>query len=180
MRRVLAGLAGLLLAISAFFVSAPSALAARSDLRSEVVSFRDDYSPGHDHHPHLGASSLSRARLWPRDPLSGCGRQARQGVGRRDGHYAQGRQSHLGGTGCRPPRSPGIAEIIPPGPSNPLGPRALVLAADEYAIHGTNRPDSIGTKASYGCIRMFNHTISSISSPGSASARLSSSSNDHV
>jgi hypothetical protein len=46
MRRVFAGFAGLLLAISALFVSAPSAQAARSDLRSEVVSFRDDYSPG--------------------------------------------------------------------------------------------------------------------------------------
>jgi lipoprotein-anchoring transpeptidase ErfK/SrfK len=29
----------------------------------------------------------------------------------------------------------------------------------EYAIHGTNRPDSIGTYASYGCIRMHNHDI---------------------
>jgi lipoprotein-anchoring transpeptidase ErfK/SrfK len=28
-----------------------------------------------------------------------------------------------------------------------------------YAIHGTNRPESIGTFASYGCIRMHNHDI---------------------
>lgn len=54
---------------------------------------------------------------------------------------------------------PELPEIIPPGPSNPLGPRALVLAADEYAIHGTNRPETIGTKASYGCIRMYNEHI---------------------
>jgi lipoprotein-anchoring transpeptidase ErfK/SrfK len=54
---------------------------------------------------------------------------------------------------------PELPELIPPGPSNPLGPRALVLAADEYAIHGTNHPESIGTKASYGCIRMYNRDI---------------------
>ena len=28
-----------------------------------------------------------------------------------------------------------------------------------YAIHGTNRPSSIGTYASYGCIRMLNEDI---------------------
>jgi lipoprotein-anchoring transpeptidase ErfK/SrfK len=35
----------------------------------------------------------------------------------------------------------------------------MVLAAGEYAIHGTNRRDSIGTKASYGCIRMYNEDV---------------------
>jgi lipoprotein-anchoring transpeptidase ErfK/SrfK len=54
---------------------------------------------------------------------------------------------------------PELPMLIPPGPSNPLGPRALVLAADEYAIHGTNHPETIGTKASYGCIRMYNRHI---------------------
>lgn len=54
---------------------------------------------------------------------------------------------------------PELPVIIPPGPSNPLGPRALVLATGEYAIHGTNHPESIGTKASYGCIRMYNRHI---------------------
>ena len=55
--------------------------------------------------------------------------------------------------------SPNLPDLVPPGPRNPLGPRALVLAVGEYAIHGTNRPDSIGTKASYGCIRMYNAHI---------------------
>ena len=45
-------------------------------------------------------------------------------------------------------------------PENPMGPRALTLSGGEqYAIHGTNRPHSIGTFASYGCIRMFNEDI---------------------
>ncbi len=40
-----------------------------------------------------------------------------------------------------------------------MGPRVLMLSGGEYAIHGTNRPSSIGTFASYGCIRMYNQDI---------------------
>jgi lipoprotein-anchoring transpeptidase ErfK/SrfK len=43
--------------------------------------------------------------------------------------------------------------------SNPLGAAALILAGGEYAIHGTNRPESIGGFVSYGCIRMYNSDI---------------------
>jgi lipoprotein-anchoring transpeptidase ErfK/SrfK len=31
-----------------------------------------------------------------------------------------------------------------------------------YAIHGTNKPESIGTFASYGCIRMLNQDITDL------------------
>ncbi|PKL76205.1 MAG: hypothetical protein CVV27_11485 [Candidatus Melainabacteria bacterium HGW-Melainabacteria-1] len=31
-----------------------------------------------------------------------------------------------------------------------------------YAVHGTNRPNSIGTEASHGCLRMFNKDISEL------------------
>ena len=55
--------------------------------------------------------------------------------------------------------SPHLPALVPPGPKNPLGTRALVLARAEYAIHGTNAPQSIGREASYGCIRMFNHDV---------------------
>ena len=54
---------------------------------------------------------------------------------------------------------PTLPYLIPPGPSNPLGPRAMVLAHGQYAIHGTNKRESIGTRASYGCIRMFNEDV---------------------
>lgn len=54
---------------------------------------------------------------------------------------------------------PSLPSLVPPGPHNPLGPRAMVLAHGEYAIHGTNRRDSIGTRASYGCIRMYNEDV---------------------
>ena len=56
--------------------------------------------------------------------------------------------------------NPRLPKVIPAGaPNNPMGARALVLDRDEYAIHGTNRPDSIGTPASYGCIRMLNEDV---------------------
>jgi lipoprotein-anchoring transpeptidase ErfK/SrfK len=56
--------------------------------------------------------------------------------------------------------NPSLPDVIPSGsPSNPMGAAALVLNRDEYAIHGTNRPDSIGSFASYGCIRMLNDDV---------------------
>lgn len=56
--------------------------------------------------------------------------------------------------------NPRLPDVIPSGsPRNPMGARALTLNRDEYAIHGTNNPKSIGTFASYGCIRMHNADI---------------------
>ena len=43
--------------------------------------------------------------------------------------------------------------------NNPMGAAALLLGSGKYAIHGTNRPSSIGTFASYGCIRMHNRDV---------------------
>jgi lipoprotein-anchoring transpeptidase ErfK/SrfK len=55
---------------------------------------------------------------------------------------------------------PGMPQVIPAGaPDNPMGAAAMLLAYDEYAIHGTNNPNSIGTFASYGCFRMHNRDI---------------------
>lgn len=59
--------------------------------------------------------------------------------------------------------NPNLPDVIPGGaPNNPMGIAALTLAGGEYAIHGTNRPESIGTYASYGCIRMFNDDIADL------------------
>ena len=56
--------------------------------------------------------------------------------------------------------NPQLPAVIPGGsPRNPMGPRAMTLSGGEYAIHGTNKPSSIGTFASYGCIRMYNRDI---------------------
>jgi lipoprotein-anchoring transpeptidase ErfK/SrfK len=48
------------------------------------------------------------------------------------------------------------AEVIPPGPDNPLGTRWMGLSAPggTVGIHGTNSPASIGYSVSHGCIRM--------------------------
>ena len=43
---------------------------------------------------------------------------------------------------------------VPPGPENPLGTRWMGLSKKGYGIHGTNAPQSIGKRASHGCIRM--------------------------
>lgn len=54
---------------------------------------------------------------------------------------------------------PALPAIVPAGPDNPLGLRALYLAWPGYAIHGTNRPSSIGKRVSHGCIRLYPEDI---------------------
>lgn len=48
-----------------------------------------------------------------------------------------------------------VLERVPPGPENPLGEYWLGTSAPGVGIHATNRPWSIGTSASHGCIRML-------------------------
>jgi lipoprotein-anchoring transpeptidase ErfK/SrfK len=58
--------------------------------------------------------------------------------------------------------NPALPDLIPGGaPNNPMGVRALTLDREEIAIHGTSDSmrRSIGTAASYGCIRMLNEDI---------------------
>jgi lipoprotein-anchoring transpeptidase ErfK/SrfK len=52
-----------------------------------------------------------------------------------------------------------LPAVVPGGPGNPLGARALYLGRTEYRIHGTNAPKSIGHAASSGCIRMLNEHV---------------------
>jgi L,D-transpeptidase ErfK/SrfK len=48
---------------------------------------------------------------------------------------------------------------VPPGPLNPLGEYALYLSEPEYLVHGTNKPASIGLRATNGCIRLYPEDI---------------------
>ena len=58
---------------------------------------------------------------------------------------------------------PNIPDLIPGGsPQNPMGVAAMTLAGGEYAIHGTNVPNSVGGFVSYGCIRMLNADITDL------------------
>jgi lipoprotein-anchoring transpeptidase ErfK/SrfK len=61
-------------------------------------------------------------------------------------------------------RQPSLPDVVPSGaPNNPLGAAAMTLSGGgQYAIHGTNAPDSIGRLVSYGCIRMLNEDISDL------------------
>jgi lipoprotein-anchoring transpeptidase ErfK/SrfK len=43
-----------------------------------------------------------------------------------------------------------------------MGVAAMTLAGGEYAIHGTNVPNSVGGFVSYGCIRMLNPDITDL------------------
>lgn len=46
--------------------------------------------------------------------------------------------------------------MIPPGPSNPLGLRAINWSAPGIRFHGTSATYSLGFNASHGCVRMSN------------------------
>ncbi|MDP9095389.1 MAG: L,D-transpeptidase [Pseudomonadota bacterium] len=57
---------------------------------------------------------------------------------------------------------PELPSLIPGGaPNNPMGEAALTLKLDQVAIHGTTikMRKSVGTAASYGCIRMLNEDV---------------------
>lgn len=48
---------------------------------------------------------------------------------------------------------------IPPGPSNPLGVRAINWSAPAIRFHGTSAEYSLGYNASHGCVRMANSDV---------------------
>ncbi len=50
---------------------------------------------------------------------------------------------------------PELPEVVPAGPDNPLGNRAMYLGWPQYLVHGTNKPLGIGRRVSSGCIRMY-------------------------
>jgi len=52
-----------------------------------------------------------------------------------------------------------LPKVVPPGPDNPMGTHVLRLGWPAYAIHGTNKPPSIGLRGSFGCIRMYPEDI---------------------
>jgi L,D-transpeptidase ErfK/SrfK len=55
-----------------------------------------------------------------------------------------------------------LPAVVPPGPDNPLGTRALYLGWPQYLIHGTNKPYGVGLRSSHGCIRMYPEDVEMI------------------
>jgi lipoprotein-anchoring transpeptidase ErfK/SrfK len=56
-------------------------------------------------------------------------------------------------------RQPYLPRHMTGGPGNPLGARAMYLGGTIYRIHGTNAPDTIGTRVSSGCLRLTNEDV---------------------
>ena len=55
-----------------------------------------------------------------------------------------------------------LPSVVPPGPDNPLGTRALYLGIPGYLLHGTNKPYGLGMRVTHGCIRMFPEDVESL------------------
>jgi lipoprotein-anchoring transpeptidase ErfK/SrfK len=135
-------------------------MSSAAQARPEMVGVSGDYTPGtivvktHERRLYLILES-GRAMRYP----VGVGRVGKQWAGTTtiDGKYRN--------PAWAPPAEvrrdrPNMPNVIPGGsPSNPMGVAAMTLSGGEYAIHGTNRPGSIGNFASYGCIRMHNKDI---------------------
>ena len=134
-----------------------------AEARPDMVGFRGDYSPG------TIVIRTNERRLYlvvdpdhaVRYPV-GVGKSGKQWAGttKIDGKYRYPAWS--------PPAEvkhdvPSLPDVIPGGsPHNPMGVAAMTLAGGEYAIHGTNVPNSVGGFVSYGCIRMLNPDITDL------------------
>ncbi|MCC8983297.1 L,D-transpeptidase [Bradyrhizobium acaciae] len=59
-------------------------------------------------------------------------------------------------------RQPYLPRQMAGGPGNPLGARAMYLGGTIYRIHGTNAPETIGTRVSSGCLRLTNEDVSDL------------------
>lgn len=132
-------------------------------LAREVVPYRGDEKPG----TIVVRTNERRLYLVLEDGKAlrypvGVGRAGKQWQGRSeiDGAYVEPAWAPTPEIKQDNPRLP---DVIPGGSDgNPMGARALTLTGGDYAIHGTNRPESIGTYASYGCIRMFNEDVTDL------------------
>src|ERR1700710_2376308 len=135
----------------------------QAEARPDIVGYRGEYSPG------TILVKTGERRLYlildegpaVRYPV-GVGKAGKQWAGstRIDGKYRQPAWSPPAEVKRDNPRMP---DVIPGGsPANPMGVAAMTLAGGEYAIHGTNRPGSVGGFVSYGCIRMLNADITDL------------------
>jgi lipoprotein-anchoring transpeptidase ErfK/SrfK len=69
-------------------------------------------------------------------------------------------------------RQPYLPRYMAGGPGNPLGARAMYLGGTVYRIHGTNAPETIGTRVSSGCIRLTNQDVTDLYSRVSVGTKV--------
>jgi lipoprotein-anchoring transpeptidase ErfK/SrfK len=140
-------------------IGAGCVLAGRAHAR-ELVAFQADVPPGtvvvrqNERALYLSQGDGTAIRY----PV-GVGKAGKQWLGwaRIDGKYVEPAWSPPDDVKHDNPRLPDV--IAGGSPHNPMGVRALTLDRGEYAIHGTNAPNSVGKFVSYGCIRMYNQDI---------------------
>ena len=141
----------------------------RQDFLRQSVSYSTKYGAG-----SIVVDPMNRYLYL----IQGGGRALRYGVGVGKAGFAWSGRARVGRKAQWPRWTPPAAMIqrrpdlapfsaanggYPPGPTNPLGARALYLFKGSrdtlYRIHGTNEPWSIGQNMSSGCIRMLNHDV---------------------
>ncbi len=133
-----------------------------AEYRHQIVFFRSNEPPG-----TIVVHTAERFLYI----VQGNGRAMRYGIGvGRDGFQWQGllkitrKQEWPDWT--PPPemieRQPYLPRFMAGGPGNPMGARALYLGTTIYRIHGTNRPDTIGTAVSSGCFRLVNADVTDL------------------
>jgi lipoprotein-anchoring transpeptidase ErfK/SrfK len=69
-------------------------------------------------------------------------------------------------------RQPYLPRHMAGGPGNPLGARAMYLGGSIYRIHGTNAPETIGTRVSSGCLRLTNEDVTDLYSRVSVGTKV--------
>jgi lipoprotein-anchoring transpeptidase ErfK/SrfK len=148
------------LPLAALFLAAVTMFGPTLAVAGEVVAFTGGYAPG------TIVVQTSQRRLYlvlehgqAIRYVVGVGRAGRQWSG------ASNIEAKYLRPNWAPPEAvrrdnPSLPDLIASGaPNNPMGAAAMTLAGGEYAIHGTNAPETIGGFVSYGCIRMFNPDI---------------------
>jgi len=129
------------------------------EFRKQMVFYRTTEAPG------TIIISTAERHLYL---VQGNGRAIRYGIGvGRDGFAWSGAQAvtrKAEWPDWTPPqemiaRQPYLPRFMAGGPGNPLGARAMYLGSTIYRIHGTNAPETIGTKVSSGCIRLLNADV---------------------
>src|SRR5258707_942581 len=132
------------------------------EYRKQMVFYRTTEAPG------TIIISTAERHLYL---IQGNGRALRYGIGvGREGFQWQGllnisRKAEW--PDWTPPpemiaRQPYLPRFMAGGPGNPLGARAMYLGSTVYRIHGTNRPDTIGTAVSSGCFRLVNADVTDL------------------
>jgi lipoprotein-anchoring transpeptidase ErfK/SrfK len=149
-------------ALACALVAAAAVAAPGGGLARETVAFPQAYRPG------MIVIKQSERRLYL---VTGPGAAIRYPVAIGRAGRAWRGETYIQGKYVRPSWAapsvvradhPQLRGVIPGGSArNPMGAAALMLGLDEVAIHGTSEAmrGSVGSAASYGCIRMYNEDV---------------------